>query len=156
MNEQLLIREGMTFKLTDKGWSEAAASAGGKKLKPCLILTAEKKELRIEWQEMLLPKIEQLGYLPRLLTHDNTHNLDQDALALIADSRLIIADLTGQSPEVYFAAGYALGLSIPVIWTVNNSAADKLNVHAGIIRPIVWDTAEELAVLIRQKLSYDT
>ncbi|KWX69818.1 hypothetical protein [Paenibacillus jilunlii] len=155
INEQLLIREGMTFKLTDKGWSEAAASAGGKKLKPCLILTAEKEELCREWQETLLPKIEQLGYLPRLLTHDNTQNRDHDTLALIADSRLIIADLTGQSPEVYFAAGYALGLNIPVIWTVNNSAADKLNVHAGTIRPIVWDTSEELAVLLRQKLSYE-
>lgn len=155
INEQLLIREGMTFKLTDTGWSEAAAGAGGKKLKPCLILTAEKKELRLEWQEMLLPKIEQFGYLPRLLTQDSTHNHDHDTLALIADSRLIIADLTGQSPEVYFAAGYALGLSIPVIWTVNSSAADELNVHVQAIRPIVWDTAEELAVLLRQKLSYE-
>ncbi|MNO14918.1 hypothetical protein D3C76_45690 [compost metagenome] len=155
ITEQLLIREGMTFKLTEKGWSEAAASAGGKKLKPCFVLIPEKEDLRKEWLETLLPKIEQFGYLPRLLTHDKTQNRDHDSLELIADSKLIIADLTEQSPAVYFAAGYALGLSIPVIWTVNSSEADKLNVHVQAIRPIVWDTAEELAVILQQKLSYE-
>jgi hypothetical protein len=152
-NEQLLIREGMTFKLTEKGWSEAAASAGGKNLKPCFVLISDEEDLRTQWPERLLPKIEQCGYLPRLLTHTKTQNREKYSLELIADSKLIIADLTGQSPEVYFAAGYALGLNIPVIWTVNSSYADKLFVQLKDIRPIVWDTAEELAVILQQRLS---
>ncbi|ASA21520.1 hypothetical protein [Paenibacillus donghaensis] len=147
--EQLLIREGMTFKLTEQGWSEAAATAGGKKLKPCVVLLPDEEELRTEWLEKLLPKIEQYGYLPRLLAHTS----EKYSLEPIADSKLIIADVTGQSPEVYFAAGYALGLNIPVIWTVNSSDADKLWVHLKEIRPMVWDTAEELAVLLLQRLS---
>ncbi|MNC83895.1 hypothetical protein D3C81_2065440 [compost metagenome] len=64
----------------------------------------------------------------------------------------MVADLTGQAAGVYFAAGYALGLGIPVIWTVNSSDAGKLVVQLQDIRPLVWDTAEELAVLIQQKL----
>lgn len=109
--------------------------------------------MRTEWLEILLPKIEQYGYLPRLLTHTKTQNREQYSLELIADSKLMIADLSGQSPEVYFAAGYALGLNIPVIWTVNGSDADNLFVQIQDIRPMVWDTAEELAVLLQQKLS---
>lgn len=155
IGEQLLIREGMTFKLTDKGWSEAAASAGGKKLKPCLVLIADEKERCTEWTEKLLPRIEQLGYLPRLLAHTATQNPDPYSLELIADSKLIIADLTGQSPEVYFAAGVALGLNIPVMWTVHSSEADSLVVHVQEIRPMVWDTAEELTVMLQQKLSFE-
>lgn len=147
--EQLLIREGMTFKLTEEGWSEAAATAGGKKLKPCVVLLPDEEVLRTEWLEKLLPKIEQYGYLPRMLAYTS----EKYSLELIADSKLIIADVTGQSPEVYFAAGYALGLNIPVIWTVNSSDADKLWVHLQEIRPMVWDTAEELAVLLLQRLS---
>ena len=80
-------------------------------------------------------------------------NREPYSLELIEESKLIIADLTGQSPEVYFTAGYALGLNIPVIWTVNSSDANDLFVQVKNIRPIVWDTAEELVVLLQQKLS---
>lgn len=152
-NEQLLIREGMTFKLTEKGWREAAANAGSKKLKPCIVLISDEEDLRTEWLDKLLPKIEQCGFMPRLLTHAKTQNHEKYSMELIADSKLVVADLTGQSQEVYFAAGYALGLNIPVIWTVSSRDADKLFVQIKNIRPIAWDTAEELAVTLQQRLS---
>ncbi|OAB42162.1 hypothetical protein [Paenibacillus glacialis] len=153
INEKVLIREGMNFKLTEKGWREVAASAGSKKLKPCVVLISDEEDLRKVWLDKLLTKIEQCGYQPRLLTHTNTHNREKYSLELIADSKMIIADLTGQSPEVYFTAGYALGLNIPVIWTVNSRDADKLFVQIKDIRPIVWETAEDLAVILQQRLS---
>lgn len=153
INEQLLIREGMTFKLTEKGWEESAASAGGKKAKPCFVLISEEADRQAEWQELLLPKIQQCGYLPRLLTHPDSQNRDKYSLELLAESKLIIADLTGRSPEVYLAAGYALGLNIPVIWTVNRRDADVMSIQIQDIRPMVWDSAEELAGLLQQKLS---
>lgn len=153
ISDQLLIREGMTFKLTETGWNEAAESAGGKKLKPCLVLVSDEENLSTTWLEKLLPKIEQCGFLPRLLTHTKTQNGEKYELDQIAESKLIIADLTGQSPEVYFSTGYALGLNIPVLWTVNSIEADKLFVQLKDIRPIVWDSAEELAIILQQKLS---
>ncbi|MCM3039484.1 hypothetical protein M3201_07195 [Paenibacillus motobuensis] len=154
-NEQLIIREGTSFQLTEQGWHEAAASAGGKKLKPCAILIANDENLSTEWQDRILPIIEQYGYLPRLLTYATTRTSDGEkySLELIADSKLIIADLTGQSPEVYFAAGYALGLSIPVIWSMNSRDADTLPVQIKEIRPIVWNSAEELASILQQRLT---
>ena len=153
INKKLLIREGRNFMLTEKGWREAAASAGGKKLKPCFVLISDDEVIRTEWLEKLFPKIEQCGYLPRLLTHTKTYHQDKYSLELLTESKLIIADLTGQSPEVYFAAGYAYGLDIPVIWTVNSSEANKLYVQINEIRPIVWGTTEELAVILQQKLT---
>lgn len=150
---QLLIREGNTFKLTEKGWSEAAASAGGKKLKPCFVLISDNDNLRTEWLEILFPRIEQCGYMPRLLAHNKTKNDDTYTLESISESKLIIADLTDQSPEVYLAAGYAHGLNIPVIWTASSSEAEKLFVQIQNIRPIIWDSAEELASILQQKLS---
>ncbi|AIQ60828.1 hypothetical protein [Paenibacillus borealis] len=148
-SEELLIREGMTFKLTAQGWGEAAAITGGKKIKQCVVLLPNEEELRTEWLEKLLPKIEQYGYLPRVLAQAS----EEYSLTPIADSKLIIADVTGQSPAVYFAAGYALGLNIPVVWTVKSEDADKLWVHLQEIRPLVWDTAEDLVILLQQKLS---
>lgn len=151
--EQLLIREGMNFQLTQQGWNEAAASAGGKKLKPCCVLLGGDEEQYSLWQDNLLPVIGQYGYLPEILRHPARPESGQYTLGQLAESRLIVADLTGRPAGVYFAAGYALGLDIPVIWTVHSSSAAQLDVQLQDIRPLVWDTAEELAVLIRQKLT---
>ena len=154
-NEQLMIREGTSFQLTEQGWREAAASAGGKKLKPCTILIANDGNLSIEWQDRILPIIEQYGYLPRLLAHETTRTPEGEkySLELIADSKLIIADLTGQSPEVCLAAGYALGLNIPVIWSMNSRDAETLPVEIKEIRPILWESVEELTSILQQRLS---
>lgn len=148
-SENLLIREGMNFTLTSMGWEQAAATAGGRPLQQCLVLLPDDEELRAEWQDKLWAKIEQHGYLLRLL---DGRNEAANSLEPVADSKLVIADLTGQSAEVYLAAGYALGLNIPVIWTVRSSEADGLRVHFQEIRPLVWDTAEELVILLQQKL----
>ncbi|WP_342566242.1 hypothetical protein NST84_14495 [Paenibacillus sp. FSL R7-0345] len=149
-NEQLLIREGMNFQLTQQGWNEAAASAGGKKLKPCSVLLPAELEHNAVWQDNLLSVIGQYGYLPAILSHPAAQEYPLEELA---ESRLIIADLTGRSAGVYFAAGYAMGLGIPVIWTVHSSGAAELDVQLQDIRPLVWDTAEELAVLMRQRIT---
>lgn len=123
------------------------------KLVPCSVLISDEEELRAEWLQMLLPKIEQYGYQPRLLTQENTQNSEKCSLELIAGSKLVIADLTAPSPEVYFVAGYALGLKIPVIWIMKSSDAGKLPVRIEEIRPIVWNTAEELAAILQQRLN---
>lgn len=148
-NEDLLIREGMNFTLTPLGWEEAVATAGGRTLQQCTVLLPDDEKLQAEWLDKLWTKIEQFGYLPRLLASQNEA---ANSLESVADSKLVIADLTGQSAEVYLAAGYALGLNIPVIWTVRSDEADKLRIHLQEIRPLVWDTAEELMVLLQQKL----
>ncbi|MMZ67494.1 hypothetical protein D1872_300850 [compost metagenome] len=64
----------------------------------------------------------------------------------------MIADLTGQSSEVYFAAGYAFGLNIPIIWTVHSSGAHIQLPGIEEIRPMVWESVEELAVILQHKL----
>ncbi|WP_340025713.1 hypothetical protein MHI24_11225 [Paenibacillus sp. FSL K6-1096] len=145
--EGLLVREGMNFTLTPMGWEQAAATAGGRTLQQCLVLLPDDEKLRAEWQDKLWGKIEQFGYLPRLLDGVAANSLEP-----VADSKLVIADLTGQSSGVYLAAGYALGLNLPVIWTVRSDEAEELKVHFQEIRPLVWDTGEELVILLQQKL----
>lgn len=150
--EQFIVRESVTFKLTEQGWREAAARAGGRKLKPSFVLLSDDDDLCAEWTERVLPKLEQCGYLPRLFTRPGSDNFD-NSMQEIAESKLIIADLTNHSPKVYFAAGYALGMNIPVIWTVNRRNENKLFVRSHRVRPIVWDNAEELAAILQQRLS---
>ncbi|WP_151734199.1 hypothetical protein [Paenibacillus tengchongensis] len=151
--EQLLIREGMTFKLTEAGWREAAAGSGGKRLKPCSVLLPEANQYGAAWSDELLPRLEQCGYRPELIGSRESAHAGTSTLPLIADSELMIADLTGQASWAYFMGGYALGSGIPVLWTVHSSAADDLPVQPHDIRPLVWDTAEELAAILQQRIT---
>lgn len=152
-SEELLVREGMTFKLTEKGWSEAAANAAGPQLKPCLVLIPDEGELRDEWSNQLLPRIEQCGYHPQMLAapgvpaEGNTPAQDR-----ITDSKLILADLTHPSPDLFLTVGYALAMQIPVICTVHSKNAENLAGSLQSLRPIVWNSAEELAHLLQQRL----
>ncbi|MBD2869241.1 hypothetical protein IDH41_11695 [Paenibacillus sp. IB182493] len=150
--EQSIVRESVTFKLTDKGWSEAAARAGGRKLKACSVLLPDYADGTV-WTEIVLPRIEQCGYFPQLCNPAALQSREQDMIEAIADSKLVIADVTIPSPEVYFAAGLALGLHIPVIWTVESNAAGLSALPSPSIRPIAWDTAEGLASLLQQRLA---
>lgn len=148
-----IVREGVNFSLTEKGWSEAAARAGGKKLKSCFVFLSDDDQWCEEWSERVLPKIEQCGFLPHLFNLSGTNKGEPYSLKQLADSELVIADLSNQSADVYFAAGYALGMSIPVIWTVKRGEADKLFVQKDQIRPLEWDTSEELTAMLQQRLN---
>ncbi|MFC3746858.1 hypothetical protein [Paenibacillus sp. GCM10012306] len=151
--EELLVREGMSFKLTDKGWAEAAARAGGRRLKPCCVLLSADPVLLEEWSTHVLPRIEQCGYSPQVFNAAEQDRRETYALDTIAASKLIIADVTTHSPEVYLGAGYALGQDIPVLWTMKSVHHEHGPLLPSEIRLLLWDTAEELAAILLQRLS---
>lgn len=152
--EQLIDREGMRFKLTEKGWSEAVTRAAGRKMKPCFVLIAGSQDEFADWSDNLLPKLEQCGYLPRLVNYSGHRRDDHPTPQQIAESKLVIADVNADAPELFFDAGYAGGKKINVLWTINYSRVDTSQiVHHSLIRPIVWETTDELGSMLQQRLS---
>lgn len=142
--EGMLERSGATFTLTPKGFQTAKAGMDGKKLKPCCVLLPA--DLEQDWANNVLPLVYQCGFTPQLAEKD------ADPAQFLAGSKLVIADLTEQAPEVYWAAGYAQGRKIPVIWTIHRSSAEQYRTRTSHIRPIVWDNAGELGTLLQQRL----
>lgn len=51
--------------------------------------------------------------------HNN--KIDDELVAEIRRSKLVIVDTTGARPNAYWEAGFAAGLGIPVIWCCNDS-----------------------------------
>ncbi|GGG13555.1 hypothetical protein [Paenibacillus abyssi] len=153
MDEKSLEREGSTFKLTEKGWREAVASGRGRSYKPCVVLLPDVDKQRPEWSVNVLPTIEQCGYLPHVIEKAEAGQTGDHMEQLLSKCKLVIADLTGHSPEVYFAAGLALGMNKTVIWTLPHGEANRLPVHSELIRPLVWETTDELAAMVHQRLS---
>ena len=74
------------------------------------------------FDEHVLPALRAVGLDPyRVDFNDHNDSIDDRIIAAIRSSRVMIADLTGLRGGVYFEAGYAKGLGIPVIWTCNRS-----------------------------------
>jgi hypothetical protein len=74
------------------------------------------------------------GYRPyRVDFAHHTRRIDDEIISQIRHSRLMVADATGARASVYYEAGFAEALGLPVIWCCNN------RLRAQIIKP------EELA-----------
>jgi hypothetical protein len=62
------------------------------------------------------------GFKPYLVSRDpHDERIDNRILAQIRKSRFMIADFTGLRGGVYYEAGFAEGLGIPVMWSCNKS-----------------------------------
>lgn len=80
------------------------------------------------WSNAISPAILDAGYEPkRIDEHPHNNRIDDEIIALIRRSKFVVADFTGQRGGVYFEAGFALGMNLPVIWTIKKS--DLSSVH---------------------------
>ncbi|MFC5452593.1 hypothetical protein ACFPOG_30780 [Paenibacillus aestuarii] len=150
-DKKLIERTGTTFELTKYGWEEAAARIGKKKLEPCIVLLPN-DSLHQKWRELVFPIIEKFGFFARFV---EMSNLD-DSIGLISECKLLIADITGDTSEGYFASGLALGLGITVICTKQHSHREALPPLTNQLKPILWGELEELTFALRNRLKSRT
>ena len=77
-------------------------------------------------------------------TNTDTH-INDDIIGKIKSAKIVIADFTGQRNSVYFEAGFAMGLNIPVIWTCNESDVDSLSFDTRQYPHILWSNSQDFA-----------
>ena len=67
---------------------------------------------------------------------------------------MVVADFTGGRGGVYYEAGYAQGLGIPVVWTCRQDYFDKEGVHFDTqqYNHIVWDDPADLREKLKNRL----
>ena len=95
------------------------------------------------------PAIEEAGYKPlRIDLKPDVNKIDDEIIAEIRRSRFLVADFThgdeGARGGVYFEAGFAEGLGIPVIYTCRKDMMDKLHFDTRQYAHIDWETPDEL------------
>jgi nucleoside 2-deoxyribosyltransferase len=102
-------------------------------------------EMLNAWTEGLKPALAATGYRPvRLDMEEHNDKVDDRIIAEIRRSGLVVADFSGDRSNVYFEAGFALGLGIPVIWTCRASDVENLHFDTRQYNYIAWTTPEEL------------
>ena len=137
--------------ITPRGWTHLDESAKPAQFSnQAFVAMAFAEELRPAWTQGIEPALRSVGYLPyRVDAQPHMDRVDVKIMAEIKNSRFVVADVTRQRPGVYFEAGYAIGLGLPVFWCVRED--DLANVHFDTrqYNHIVWKSEEHL----RQELS---
>ncbi len=103
-------------------------------------------ELKPAWEIGIRPPLAKSGFRPyRVDAEPHIDRIDTRIVTEIKNSRFLVADVTMQRAGVYFEAGYALGIGIPVFWCVRYD--DLLNVHFDTrqYNHIVWNNEQHLA-----------
>lgn len=91
-------------------------------------------------QSNIASAIEKAGYKPLLIIDkEHTEKIDDQIFAEIKRSRFVVADFTGQKQNVYYEAGYARGLGIPVIWTCAKDEIDDLHFDIRQYNCLDWE-----------------
>jgi len=106
------------------------------------------------------PALESCGYKPPFRVDDpeyedrwkqsvdeamKNQRIDDRILGAIRQSRFVIVDMTGQRNSVYFEAGFAEGLAVPVIWTCHEDEEQKgLAFDTRQNGHLLWKTPEQL------------
>jgi len=109
-----------------------------------------------------------------MIIKDKEHNNDicDEIIAEIRKSRFIVADFTAGCCEncdtcekqqtcqdkvrprggVYFEAGFAMGLGIPVIWVVRDDQLPQIHFDTRNYKYVTYKTPEELQTRLRQRI----
>lgn len=95
------------------------------------------------------PAIEEAGYDPlRIDLKPDVKKIDDEIFAEIRRSRFLVADMTqgddGARGGVYFEAGLAEGLGLPVLYTCHKDWMNHLAFDIRQFFHIEWDTPDEL------------
>ena len=101
------------------------------------------------WEEGIKPAIKAAGYdALRIDRKEHANKIDDEIIAEIRRSRFIVADFThgtdGARGGVYYEAGFAHGLGIPVIFTCRKDVFEKVHFDTRQYNHIVWETPKEL------------
>ena len=99
--------------------------------------------------------IEALGFNYTIVTQDTTtHNkaISDEIIAKLKSSRIVIADFTNHRNSVYFEAGFAMGMKIPIIWTCQEGHENDLSFDTRQYPHLVWTDGEDLAKQISNRI----
>jgi nucleoside 2-deoxyribosyltransferase len=103
----------------------------------------------LAYKEGIEPAIAQLGYRAvRIDRKEHVNKIDDEIIAEIRRSKFLVADFTCEKEKVrggvYFEAGFAMALQMPVIWTCSKDSLADVHFDTRQYNHIIWETPEKL------------
>ncbi len=93
------------------------------------------------------------GYDPKRVDQtEHVHKIDDEIIRLIRGARFVVADYTEHRGGVYYEAGFAHGLGLPVFMTCREDHFKDLHFDIRQYNCIGWKAADDLAVSLRNRI----
>jgi len=110
------------------------------------------------WEKGFAPAIVDAGYKPlRIDRKEHINKIDDEIIAEIRRSRFVVADFTSKPKEarggVYYEAGFAHGLNIPVIYTCRENCLGDVHFDTRQFNHLTWNTPEDLRKDLSRRIS---
>lgn len=106
------------------------------------------------WEKGICCALRETGYEPvRIDLKEHNEQITDEIIAEIRRSGLLVADFTGQRPNVYYEAGFAKGLGIPVIWLCDDSEKKELAFDTRQYNHILYKDVEDLYKRLRDRIN---
>lgn len=110
------------------------------------------------YENGIVPAIKAAGYKPiRIDQVEHINKIDDEIISEIRRSRFLVADFTqgasGARGGVYYEAGFAAGLNIPVIFLCRQDAIDHVHFDTRQFNHILWNTPEDLREKLEKRIT---
>ena len=152
MQGSMLMYQGICFDGLEYIESLAQTNENSKNVFAAFYFTTELQEI---FDNDVKEIIEELGLNYTRVsssTTDTNKTINDEIIGKIKSSKIVIADFTGQRNSVYFEAGLAMGLNIPVIWTCKKDEVENLSFDTRQYPHILWETKEDLKEKLRNRI----
>lgn len=111
----------------------------------CFVAMSFAEELTEIFTKAISPAIKRAGYSDfRVDMSEHNRKIDDEIVAQIRRSRFMVADFTEQRGGVYYEAGLAQGLGLPVIWTCRKDDINNLHFDIRQYNCLTWNTNDLL------------
>ena len=115
------------------------------------------EEMDAAYEQGVKPAIDKTGYKPlRIDEKLDVIKIDDEIVAEIRRSRFMIADFTqgedGARGGVYFEAGFAFGLGIPVIYTCREDMIEKIHFDTRQYHHTPWKDPKDLGSKLEKRI----
>ncbi len=162
LEEQGLVDNGHTLghlgvTLTVEGFAHIAKQATAPDSSQAFVAMWFHQSMDALYSDGIAPGVENAGYGPLRVDREPTlHRIDDQIIAEIRRSRFMVADFTqgdgGARGSVYYEAGFAHGLGLPVIFTCRQDQIDQLHFDTRQYPHIGWTEPADLRAPLQHRI----
>ncbi len=145
------------FMVTVPGYQHVAEQATKKDLSQCFVAMWFDDSMKPAYEEGIEKAVEECGYEPKRIDQkQHLNKICDEAIAEIRRSRFVVADFThgadGARGSVFYEAGFAHALGLPVIFSCQKDLAKSLHFDTRQYPHILWEKPEDLYAELRDKI----
>ncbi|MDD4043592.1 MAG: hypothetical protein PHR54_08860 [Anaerolineaceae bacterium] len=141
------------YLLTIEGWNRARNYAKEQATSKTAFIAMHFDDELKSAREEIIQAIKSAGFFPVIIDmKEHNNQIVPEILYEIRNSRFVVADFTNQRGGVYYEAGYAEGLKIPVIALCRKD--DFANVHFDLKQKniILWKIPQEISERLEKRI----